>query len=59
MWTQYWPQIVMLLLTAMSFGIVLSKHGKPRDNYNIFYYLCDSSLALWLLYEGGFWRGML
>ena len=46
--------IIYLILSAMSFGIVLVKHGQPREDWNIWVYMLGSTIGLSLLYFGGF-----
>jgi hypothetical protein len=50
----HWPQMTFLLLTFMGFGLVVAKHGQPRDNYNIITSVIDLVATLVLLYYGGF-----
>ena len=49
------PQIVMLLLLAISTGTYLANHGEPRDTeYNFWVSLLSDAIVLGLLYWGGF-----
>lgn len=50
-----WPQITFIVLSAMSLGIHLVMHGKPRDgNYSFPIQFVATAITFWLLYEGGF-----
>ncbi len=48
------PQIIFIILIAMSLGIHLVKHGEHRDNYNFWMALFDTGLTVALLNWGGF-----
>lgn len=48
------PQIIFIVLTAMSAGIVMTKHGKPRDDYHFGHWIFAAAIQLGLLYWGGF-----
>lgn len=50
-----WPQITLIALMAAEFGIVVVKHGEPRDNFNLWISGLGASIVIWLLYKGGFW----
>jgi len=39
---------------ALSFGLVLAKHGQPRDNWSAPEQLFNDGVVLVLLYAGGF-----
>lgn len=47
-------QIVFVLLSILGFGIICNKHGKPRDNYNVWTYLIGSTINYLILIWGGF-----
>ena len=49
-----WPQGIYLVLLLLSLGLVLAKHGEPREPYNIWVTLFGTALTLALLYWGGF-----
>lgn len=50
-----WPQITMVVLTAISLGIHLAKHGQPMlHQYSALRRLVTVAIYFWLLYEGGF-----
>lgn len=50
-----WPQITLIVLSCLSAGIVLSKHGQPRDdNYNFGITLLANVITYALLWAGGF-----
>jgi len=53
-----WPQYVYLGLVLFGLGFVLSNHGEPQTHYNFFTSLLNTSLALFLLIMGGFFKGM-
>lgn len=48
------PQIIFIILVAVSGGIVLANHGMPRENYNIGTWLITMIVEVGLLYWGGF-----
>lgn len=48
--------IIMLVLTAMSAGIVMVKHGQPRENYNFWMWLFSAAIQIGLMYAGGFFN---
>ncbi len=49
------PQIIMLIMYAMSLGIDLAKHGEPREGkYNAVSGLIGVAIGLALLWWGGF-----
>ena len=50
-----YPQIILIVLYAMSFGITLARHGQSRPNYNVNMTLTAMTLNAALLYWGGFW----
>lgn len=53
------PQIILLLLFAITFGMALAKHGMPREPlsaWNVFYFL---NVIIILLVWGGFFNGLL
>lgn len=49
-----WPQIIYMLLVALSFGVTVAKHGEPRDPHNCLTQLIGIAIVLPLLYWGGF-----
>lgn len=49
--------LAYLLLMSLSLGIVLAKHGKPReDEYNFWVSLLSFAMWFFLLYKGGFFN---
>lgn len=48
------PQIVLIVLMAISGTIHLLRHGQRRENYNFGVWVLDASLFMGLLYWGGF-----
>lgn len=49
--------LTYLLLMSMSLGIVLSKHGKPKEKkYNFWVSLISYAIWFFLLYKGGFFN---
>ena len=54
---QYWPQFTYVALLVFSLGITLEQHGKPKTGKENFWTsLAACALAIWLLYEGGFFK---
>lgn len=52
--------IILLVLYVSSWGVVLAKHGEPKEGkYNIFTYTIIFALELWLLYKGGLFNVFL
>lgn len=53
-----WPQITLVLMMAIEFGLILAKHGEMRTglaaHYNVWIHLVSVVVLLWILYEGGF-----
>lgn len=48
------PQIIFIVLAAMTAGIILTKHGQPRDNYHFGHWIFAAAIEMGLLYWGGF-----
>ena len=49
-------QITVLILYALSDGIALAMHGKPKEGkYNFFSSLIGSAIMMAILAWGGFW----
>lgn len=49
------PQIIMVVLIAMSLGIHLANHGEPKDGtYNFWLELISEAIMVSLLFWGGF-----
>ena len=54
-----WPQYAYLALVLISLGVTLEQHGKPKTGEHSFWLqLFATAIALWLLYMGGFFRGI-
>lgn len=52
--------IILLVLHILGIGIVVAKHGEPKDGkYNVFITLTAEALELWLLYKAGLFSGLL
>lgn len=52
--------IILLVLYVSSWGVVLAKHGEPKEGkYSIFTYTFFLALELWLLYKGGLFNVFL
>jgi len=52
----YWPQFTMIVLTAMSLGVGLSKHGEPKTgNHNFTLDIIATIIVHTILYFGGFY----
>lgn len=50
-----WPQITMIVLLALSLGVNLADHGKPKDGeHNFTHSLVSVAIFSTLLYCGGF-----
>lgn len=51
----YWPQVVWIVLAAISVGIHMAKHGERRtDKYSFWWDLVGTLFLSWLLWCGGF-----
>ena len=48
------PQLIVLLLMAMGWGITLVKDGERQANYSIVTHTISTMITLGLLYWGGF-----
>lgn len=53
-----WPQYVYLTLIIFGLGLSLANHGKARSEESFWTTLFASSLGIFLLYMGGFFKGM-
>lgn len=49
-----WPQITLIVLMALSLGVTLANHGKPREPYSFGIALVSTAIFWGLLYAGGF-----
>lgn len=55
-----WPQITLIVLSAISLGVHLVKHGQPKDeNYNVVVHLISIAITYSLLYAGDFFDIMM
>ena len=51
-------QIIWIALMVLSFGIVVAKHGQPRDDkWNAWAMLVSAVIETTILYFGGFFSG--
>ena len=48
------PQIIFIILMAMSFGHHLAMHGKDRGKFHVGYTLINVLITVVLLWWGGF-----
>ena len=48
------PQIILIVLIAMSGTVVLLNHGKPRPHSNFPIWCVAASVQVGLMYWGGF-----
>lgn len=53
-----WPQYVYLSLVVFGLGLSLANHGKSRSNESFWVTLFSAILSIFLLYSGGFFKGM-
>lgn len=54
----HWPQLTLIALTFISFGIQLAQHGKQKTgNESAWVELFGNAITLSLLWAGGFFRG--
>lgn len=52
------PQIILIAISALSFGITMSEHGKPRTgNESVWTSLIANIITFSLLWWGGFFHG--
>lgn len=55
-----WPQITIIILSAIGLGIYIVKHGQPKnENYNVITHLISIAIVYTLLYAGGFFDVMM
>lgn len=54
-----WPQYTYTILTLLGLGIIIAKHGEPQKPYNAVVSIIASGLGFFLLYMGGFFKGMM
>lgn len=50
------PQIIYLILIALSLGLNMSEHGKPRTATNFWNNLISTAIIFWILIVGGFFK---
>jgi hypothetical protein len=48
------PQIILIVLVAMSGTVILINHGKPRPNFNFPIWAAAAAVQFGLMYWGGF-----
>ena len=53
-----WPQYVYLALLIFGLGLSLANHGKTRSDESFWVTFFSASLGFFLLYMGGFFKGM-
>ena len=52
----HWPQITLICIWLLSFGIILERHGQPKKGKENFYiHFVAVFINVVLLYFGGFW----
>lgn len=51
---EYFWQTIYLILTIVSLIWTATRHGKPRDNHDIWYTLFGTAVILAILFLGGF-----
>lgn len=49
-----WPQITMVALYALSLGLNLANHGKPRPPYSFWSAAIATAIEIGILVAGGF-----
>lgn len=51
------PAIILIVLFALSLGIGIAEHGKPKEGKNNFWIsLVSTGIVFGLLYWGGFFK---
>ena len=50
------PQLILVLLTAISLGMNIAKHGEPRDDHNGWSSFIAFIIIHGILYWGGFYN---
>jgi len=55
---EFWPQYTYLFLLVLGIGMSISTHGQPRRNENAISTLISSALVFFIMYQGGFFKGM-
>jgi hypothetical protein len=56
---KFLPQIIFILLTVLSQGIVLAKHGEPRPPHSFWTSLIATIISVSICYWGGFFDGLI
>ena len=56
---EHLPQIIYLVLTAVSLLLAANQHGKPRSNQNFWTSLVAFAIVLSILWWGGFFSNFL
>lgn len=50
-----WPQITIIVMSALGVGIHLAKHGQPREGkFNLFIATAVAAAEIYVLKQGGF-----
>lgn len=50
------PQIIYLIIIALSLGLNMSEHGTPRSPTNFWNNLISTAIIFWILIAGGFFK---
>lgn len=53
------PQLIYIVLMALSLGLNFASHGKPREPGNAWYAVAALAIVLPLLWWGGFFDPLL
>ena len=53
-----WPQYTYLALVILSLGMSIEEHGNPRKPANAWAAVIGVAVSMWLLYMGGFFKGL-
>lgn len=51
-----WPQYTYLVIMCLSLLVSILNHGKPRDAYNAYAAFIGTIVAVFVLYNGGFFK---
>ena len=50
---------IWMVLQIIGVGIVMGKHGEPRENYNFWNFIIGCLIDWWLLYEAGLFDALI
>jgi len=50
------PQVILLVLITLGWGMAGANHGKPRDNWHVGWATVSFLILVGLLWWGGFWE---